>query len=122
MLKNAKAVVVDEVRDWENKSTKENRKGDIIASYNIRGLRGRVKKRKIKELLWQPKNDLYISSIKKHVASDGLWHSSWGSDDSEWAIFPFKGSSGGLFSTWSRINSSLIFTFISERFVGMCLE
>jgi hypothetical protein len=64
MLKNAKAVVVDEVRDWENKSTKENRKGDIIASYNIRGLRGRVKKRKIKELLWQPKNDLYISSIK----------------------------------------------------------
>jgi hypothetical protein len=42
--------------------------------------------------------------------------------DCAWAFLPSEGNSGGILSIWSKVNSSLIFTFIGDGFVGVCLE
>jgi hypothetical protein len=37
-------------------------------------------------------------------------------------FLPAEGNSGGILSIWRKVNSSLMFTFIGEGFVGVCLE
>ncbi|PNX96151.1 cysteine-rich receptor-like protein kinase, partial [Trifolium pratense] len=64
----------------------------IIVSFNVRGLGGKVKKRKVREL------------------------------DCEWAFLPSEGNSGGILSIWKKDNNLLLFTFTGQGFVGVCLE
>jgi hypothetical protein len=95
----------------------------IVCSYNIRGLGGRVKRRRIKQLILTEKVDfMAIQETKLEVISEALCHSLWGGSDCEWAFLPAEGNSGGILSIWRNVNSSLIFTFIGEGFVGVCLE
>ncbi|MCH79404.1 LINE-1 reverse transcriptase like [Trifolium medium] len=54
--------------------------------------------------------------------SDSLCYNLWGSHDCDWAFLPSEGNSGGILSIWSKVSSSLIFTFVGEGFVGVCLE
>ncbi|KAK2436747.1 hypothetical protein QL285_021719 [Trifolium repens] len=95
----------------------------IVCSFNIRGLGGFVKRRRIKHLVQLEKVDfMAIQETKMEVISEALCYSLWGGDDCEWAFLPAIGNSGGILSLWSKVNSSLIFTFIGEGFVGVCLE
>jgi hypothetical protein len=91
----------------------------IVCSFNIRGLGGFVKRRRIKHLVQLEKVDfMAIQETKMEVISEALCYSLWGGDDCEWAFLPAIGNSGGILSLWSKVNSSLIFTFIGEGFVG----
>jgi hypothetical protein len=95
----------------------------IVTSFNICGLGGRVKRRKIRELVTNNKVDfLAIQETKMEVISESFCHSLWGSDDCDWAFMPSVGASGGILSIWGKSNSNLIYTFMGEGFLGVCLE
>jgi hypothetical protein len=95
----------------------------IISSFNIRGLGGRVKRCKVKEFVNKEKVDfLALQDTKLETVADSLCYSIWGDEDCSWAFLPSTGSSGGILSIWCKSSSRLIFTFIGEGFVGVCLE
>jgi exonuclease III len=95
----------------------------IVMSFNTRGLRRRVKRRRIRELIWEHNVDfLAHQETKLEVISENFCRSLWGSDDCEWAFHPSDGASGGILSIWGKTNAKLIFTFTGEGFVGVCLE
>ncbi|WJX76187.1 hypothetical protein P8452_59630 [Trifolium repens] len=56
------------------------------------------------------------------IISESLCYSLWGSHDCDWVYLPSEGRSGGILSIWSKSNNSLIFSFMGEGFVGVCLE
>jgi hypothetical protein len=95
----------------------------IISSFNIRGLGGRVKRNKLKEMVRKEKLDfLALQETKLEIIPDSLCLSIWGDDDCCWAYLPSTGNSGGILSIWRKSSSRLIFSFIGEGFVGVCLE
>ncbi|MCI39093.1 endonuclease/exonuclease/phosphatase family protein, partial [Trifolium medium] len=63
-----------------------------------------------------------IQETKLESISDTLCYSLWGGEDCNWAFLPAVGSSGGILSIWRKTNSSLIFHFTGDGFVGVCLE
>jgi exonuclease III len=92
----------------------------IVLSFNIRGLGGRMKRRRIRELVREHNVDfLAIQETKLEVVSDQICFSLWGSSNCGWAFFPSEGASGGILSIWGKNNSNLIFTFMGEGFVGV---
>jgi hypothetical protein len=95
----------------------------IITSYNVRGLGGLVKRRKIRELIRKHNIQfLAILETKLEAISDKLCYSLWGSNDCDWSFRPSEGNSGGILSIWCKSISSPIFSFAGEGFVGVCLE
>jgi hypothetical protein len=95
----------------------------IVCSFNARGIGGRVKRRRIKQLIQLEQVDfMAIQETKLESISDSTCFSLWGGMDCAWAFLPSEGNSGGILSIWSKVNSSLIFTFIGDGFVGVCLE
>jgi hypothetical protein len=95
----------------------------IIASINIRGLGGGVKRKFVQELVRKERLDfLAIQETKLETCSDVLCSSLWGGDDCEWAFRPSAGSSGGILSIWRKSFAVLKATFVGEGFVGTCLE
>jgi hypothetical protein len=95
----------------------------IIASINIRGLGGVVKRKYLKELVCKERLDfLAIQETKLDSISDTLCYSLWGGDDCQWAFLPSSGNSGGILSIWNTSTMSLKFTFVGDGFVGVCLE
>ncbi|KAK2456934.1 hypothetical protein QL285_004253 [Trifolium repens] len=95
----------------------------IICSFNLRGLGSRVKRRKIRELVRAEKLDfLAIQETKMEIISDHFVYNLWGSNDCDWAYLPAEGNSGGILSIWSKVKASLVFTFIGDGFVGVCLD
>jgi exonuclease III len=94
----------------------------IVLSFNIRGLGGGVKMRRIRELVREFNVDfLAIQETKLEVVSAKICYSLWSSEDCNWAFIPSEGASGGILSIWGKKNSNLIFTFMGEGFVGLCL-
>ncbi|KAK2454307.1 hypothetical protein QL285_001883 [Trifolium repens] len=84
---------------------------------------GGVKRRRIKQLIHSESVDfMAIQETKLEVIPDTLCYSLWGGQDCDWAFLPAEGNSGGILSIWRKVDSSLIFTFIGEGFVGVCLE
>ncbi|WJX93090.1 hypothetical protein P8452_74658 [Trifolium repens] len=65
---------------------------------------------------------LAIQETKLEVISETLCYGLWGSCDCDWVFLPSEGRSGGILSIWSKSNNSLIFSFMGEGFVGVCLE
>ncbi|WJX18270.1 hypothetical protein P8452_08084 [Trifolium repens] len=95
----------------------------IVSTYNIRGLGGVMKRRRIREMIRSQKIDfLALQETKLEVVTDSLCYSLWGSCDCNWAYLPSEGRSGGILSIWSKSNNSLIFSFLGDGFVGVCLE
>jgi hypothetical protein len=95
----------------------------IIASINIRGLGGAVKRIYLKELVRKEKLEfLAIQETKMESIPDSLCPSIWGSDDCQWAFLPSSGNSGGILSIWSNSLALLKFSFFGDGFVGVCLE
>ncbi|WJX24304.1 hypothetical protein P8452_13427 [Trifolium repens] len=56
------------------------------------------------------------------VCSDAFVNNLWGSNDCGWACLPAVGNSGGILSIWNKVKAYLVFTFIGEGFVGVCLD
>jgi hypothetical protein len=95
----------------------------IITSYNVRGLGGLVKRRKIRELIHKQNIQfLAVQETKLEAISDNLCYSLWGSNDCDWSFRPSEGNIGGILSIWCKSSSSSIFSFAGEGFVGVCLE
>jgi hypothetical protein len=95
----------------------------IVVYFNVRGLGGSIKKRKVRDLVFKNQIDfLAIQETKLETVSDSLCYSLWGSQDCCWAYLPSIGSSGGILSVWRKSMSSLLFSFIGEGYVGVCLE
>jgi exonuclease III len=65
---------------------------------------------------------LAIQETKMESFSDSFVSSLWGSNDCGWACLPAIGNSGGILSIWNKVKASLVFTFIGEGFVGVCLD
>jgi hypothetical protein len=88
----------------------------IVISFNVRGFGGRVKRRRVRELIREHKVDfLALQETKMEDISEKLCRSLWGSTDCAWAFFPSEGASGGILSIWGNTNSNLIFTFLWVR-------
>jgi hypothetical protein len=82
-----------------------------------------LKRRKVRDLIRNHSIDfLALQETNLEVISEALCHSLWGSHDCDWVYLPSEGRSGGVLSIWSKSNNSLIFSFIGERFVCVCLE
>jgi hypothetical protein len=95
----------------------------ILSSINIRGLGGAVKKSAIKELVTRERVEfLAIQETKFEVVTEDLCCSIWGGDNCQWAYLPSSGNSGGILSIWNKASATLIFSFIGEGFVGVCVE
>jgi hypothetical protein len=76
----------------------------IVSSYNIRGLGGMLKRRRIRELIRNNRIDfLAIQETKLEVISESLCFSLWGSHDCEWVYLPAEGRSGGILSIWASL-------------------
>lgn len=95
----------------------------IVLSYNVRGLGGRVRRKILKELVRDQKVDfLAIQESKLEVVAESVCRGIWGGDDCDWAFLPSVGNSGGIISIWRKSDSNLLFYFVGEGFVGVCLE
>ncbi|KAK2449253.1 DNA-(apurinic or apyrimidinic site) endonuclease [Trifolium repens] len=71
----------------------------IVLSLNIRGLGGRVKRRRVRELIREHKVDfIAIQETKMESISENFCYSLWGSSDCNWAFHPSEGASGGILS------------------------
>jgi hypothetical protein len=87
----------------------------IIVSYNVRGLGGRIKRRRIRDLVREEKVDfLALQETKLQVISEQLCHYLWGSADCSWYFFPSQGASGGILSLWGKSNANLLFSFVGD--------
>ncbi|MCI06232.1 endonuclease/exonuclease/phosphatase family protein [Trifolium medium] len=71
----------------------------IVMTFNIRGLGGKVKRRRIRELVRDHKVDfLALQETKMETILDDFCQSLWGSADCSWAFVPAVGASGGILS------------------------
>jgi exonuclease III len=92
----------------------------IVATFNVCGLGGRLKKNKIKELVRAHKIDfVVIQETKLEVITRSLCANLCGNEDFEWAFLPSEGNSGGILSIWKKSLSTLYYTFKGEGFVGV---
>lgn len=92
-------------------------------SFNIRGLGGRQKKNKIRELVRDHKVDfIALQETKMEEITARLCFNLWRSEDCCWEFLPSEGNSGGLLSIWRKSSSTVNYTFSREGFVGVSLE
>lgn len=95
----------------------------IIGSFNIRGLGGRIKKRRVKEFVASNRLDcLLLQETKLSSVSETLCHHLWGNSFCDWSFVPAVGNSGGILSIWCSSKGRAIFSFAGPGFVGVCLE
>ena len=82
-----------------------------------------MKRKVIKDLVLDQRVDfLAIQESKFVVVTESLCRGLWGGDDFDWAFLPSVGNSGGIISIWRKSKSNLLFSFVGEGFVGVCLE
>ncbi|GAU48812.1 hypothetical protein TSUD_406450 [Trifolium subterraneum] len=97
--------------------------GDEDVVRSMGGLGSRVKRRKIRDMVRDEQLDfLAIQETKLEVISDALVLALWGNNDCCWSYLPSVGNSGGILSIWNKVKASLVFTFIGDGFVGVCLD
>jgi exonuclease III len=95
----------------------------IVSTFNVRGLGGRIKKNKIRELVRQHNIDfLALQETKIEEVTPLLCYSIWGSEDCDWVFRASEGNSGGILSIWRKSCATLLYSFQGEGYVGVCLE
>jgi exonuclease III len=95
----------------------------IVTTFNVRGLGGRIKKNKLRDLVRHNNVDfLAVQETKLEVVTSSICHSIWGDDDCDWVFRPSEGNSGGILSIWRKSCATLIEAFQGEGYVGVCLE
>ena len=65
---------------------------------------------------------LAIQQTKMEDISDTVCRYLWGDEDCQWAFLPSAGNSGGILSIWGKSDSNLIYSFVGEGLMGVCLE
>jgi exonuclease III len=94
----------------------------IVCSWNVRGLGGRLKKRKVKELIRKEKVDvLALQESKLGDVNDKLCVHLWGGDVG-WASLPANGRSGGIITMWDNKKGKLISSFQGDGYLGVVLH
>jgi exonuclease III len=95
----------------------------IIATFNVRGLGGRVKKNKICELVRLNNLDfLAIQETKVAEVTPSLCFSLWGDEDCDWVFRASEGSSGGILSIWRKSCAIVVDVFQGDGYVGVILD
>lgn len=95
----------------------------IVLTFNVRGLGGRSKRNKLRDLVREHKVDfLAIQETKMEEITHNLCYSIWGNEDCSWEFLPSEGNSGGILSIWRKSLSKVHYTFSGEGFVGVSLE
>jgi exonuclease III len=95
----------------------------IRSSFNVRGLGGRVKRRKVRELVRRNKIELLaIQETKLESVDNGMCRRLWGDDKVAWSCNPALGRSGGLLTLWDGDKGKLLYSFQGQGFLGVCLE
>jgi exonuclease III len=92
----------------------------IVTTFNVRGLGGRVKKNKIRDL--SRSNKVAVQETKLQEITPALCYSLWGGEHCDWAFRPSEGNSGGILSLWRKSSDNFLFSFQEEGYVGVCLE
>jgi len=65
----------------------------IITTFNVRGLGGRVKRNKVKELIREHNVEfMAIQEMKMEEITNNFCFNLWGSEDCDWAFLPSKGN------------------------------
>lgn len=86
----------------------------------MRGLRGPVKKNKIRRLVLEENIDfIALQEAKLEEVSAEIFG---GCDQFELCYLPSIGNSGGILSIWNSLKAKLLFSFKDTGFVGVCLE
>lgn len=95
----------------------------IISTFNVRGLGGRVKKSKIRDLVRHNNLDfLAIQETKIVEVTPSLCFSIWGDEDCDWVYRASEGSSGGILSMWRKSCATLVDSFQGDGYVGVILD
>jgi exonuclease III len=95
----------------------------ITSSFNIRGVGGRVKRRKVRELVRREKIELLaLQETKLGSIDHALCCRLWGGDNVAWRCNPTLGRSGGLLLLWDMNKGKLIESFQGQGFLGVYLE
>lgn len=95
----------------------------IIGSFNIRGLGGRIKKRKVRDFISSNHLDcVLIQETKLSVVSEALCHYLWGNSFCNFSFTPAIGNSGGILSIWCSSKGNATFSFSGPGYVGVCIE
>jgi exonuclease III len=95
----------------------------ITPTFNIRGLGGRVKRRKVRELVRREKIELLaLQETKVGSVDHSFCRRLWGGDNVAWRCNPALGRSGGLLILWDKEKGKLLETFQGQGFLGVYLE
>ncbi|MCI30103.1 hypothetical protein A2U01_0051312, partial [Trifolium medium] len=85
-------------------------------------LGGRIKKKKVKELILREKVDvLAIQESKLGSVNKKLCARLWGGEDVNWRCAPAIGRSGGLITMWDASRGSLENSFQGQGYLGVVL-
>lgn len=91
-----------------------------VGSFNIRGLGGRVKQRKVKNLIVTEKIDfMMIQETKMAGIEESFYNKLWGSSEFQWSSLDSNGAPGGLLNLWNKEKLKMIFTFSGDGFCGI---
>lgn len=95
----------------------------IVGTFNVRGLGGRIKKRRVREVISSNHLDFVaLQETKLEVVFEALVFYLWGNTFCEWSFFPSVGNSGGMLSIWCKFRGKPVFSFVGSSFLGVCLE
>jgi exonuclease III len=95
----------------------------ITCSYNVRGLGGGVKRRRIRELVNKERLDvLALQETKLGSVEVATCRGLWGGDNVRWVCNPALGRSGGLLILWNGSKGKLVYSFQGQGFLGVCLD
>jgi exonuclease III len=95
----------------------------IVCSWNVRGLGGRIKKRKVRELIGRNMVDvLAIQETKLEVVDKKLVTRLWGCEEVDWRFSSSRGRSGGVLIMWNSAKGCYIDSFQGSGYLGVILE
>ncbi|MCI04131.1 hypothetical protein A2U01_0025175 [Trifolium medium] len=87
------------------------------------GLGGRVKRRKVRELVRRERVDLLaLQETKLATFTAPFIRGLWGLEGMGWCCNPTLGRSGGLLIMWDNDKGKLVHSFQGQGFLGVCLE
>jgi hypothetical protein len=95
----------------------------IIGSFNIRGLGGMIKKRKVRDFISANHLDcVLIQETKLAFMLEVLCHYLWGNPFCNWSFTPAIRNNGGILTIWCSSKGTAAFSFSGSGFVGVCIE
>ncbi|XP_019435175.1 PREDICTED: uncharacterized protein LOC109341686 [Lupinus angustifolius] len=90
------------------------------ASFNVRGLRSQLKRRRLMRLIATNKVDFVgLQETKLETCDDSCCYNISGSKDCDWKFNPSIGRSGGILSIWNNLKFSKIQTVRGNGFLAV---